>query len=124
VTRIPPIGREQLGLEPLSLDFDELSRIELVAERQFQISNLLTAPAATKRRLGRLSRHADACRSRSLWRSGHSAIEMRSAVYIFIIQQHKMRENNGKEKLTTRNGAPVADIQNTMTAGPRGPLLL
>jgi hypothetical protein len=114
VTRIPPIGREQLGLEPLSLDFDELSRIELVAERQFQISNPLTA----------LSRHADACRSRSLWRSGHSAIEMRSVVYIFIIQQHKMRENNGKEKLTTRNGAPVVDNQNTMTAGPRGPLLL
>ncbi|MEI6155319.1 MAG: catalase, partial [Deltaproteobacteria bacterium] len=29
-----------------------------------------------------------------------------------------------KEKLTNRNGAPVADNQNTMTAGPRGPLLL
>jgi catalase len=29
-----------------------------------------------------------------------------------------------KEKLTTRNGAPVVDNQNTMTAGPRGPLLL
>jgi catalase len=29
-----------------------------------------------------------------------------------------------KEKLTTRNGAPVVDNQNTMTAGPRGPVLL
>jgi catalase len=29
-----------------------------------------------------------------------------------------------KKKLTTRNGAPVADNQNAMTAGPRGPLLL
>jgi catalase len=29
-----------------------------------------------------------------------------------------------KKKLTTRNGAPVVDNQNTMTAGPRGPLLL
>ena len=29
-----------------------------------------------------------------------------------------------KRKLTTRNGAPVVDNQNTMTAGPRGPLLL
>ena len=29
-----------------------------------------------------------------------------------------------KEKLTTNAGAPVADNQNTMTAGPRGPVLL
>jgi catalase len=29
-----------------------------------------------------------------------------------------------KKKLTTRNGAPVVDNQNTMTAGPRGPVLL
>ena len=29
-----------------------------------------------------------------------------------------------KQKLTTRNGAPVVDNQNTMTAGPRGPVLL
>ena len=29
-----------------------------------------------------------------------------------------------KNKLTTRNGAPVVDNQNTMTAGPRGPVLL
>ena len=29
-----------------------------------------------------------------------------------------------KKKLTTRNGAPVVDNQNTMTAGPRGPALL
>jgi catalase len=29
-----------------------------------------------------------------------------------------------KEKLTTRNGAPVVDNQNTMTAGARGPVLL
>ncbi len=28
------------------------------------------------------------------------------------------------QKLTTRNGAPVVDNQNTMTAGPRGPVLL
>jgi catalase len=28
------------------------------------------------------------------------------------------------KKLTTRNGAPVVDNQNTMTAGPRGPVLL
>ena len=31
---------------------------------------------------------------------------------------------NEKKKLTTRNGAPVVDNQNTMTAGPRGPVLL
>ena len=29
-----------------------------------------------------------------------------------------------KKKLTTRNGAPVVDNQNIMTAGPRGPVLL
>jgi catalase len=29
-----------------------------------------------------------------------------------------------QQKLTTRNGAPVVDNQNTMTAGPRGPVLL
>jgi catalase len=29
-----------------------------------------------------------------------------------------------KKKLTTRNGAPVVDNQNAMTAGPRGPVLL
>jgi catalase len=29
-----------------------------------------------------------------------------------------------KKKLTTRNGAPVVDNQNSMTAGPRGPMLL
>ena len=30
----------------------------------------------------------------------------------------------GKKKLTTAAGAPVADNQNIMTAGPRGPALL
>ena len=29
-----------------------------------------------------------------------------------------------KPKLTTTNGCPVADNQNTMTAGPRGPMLM
>lgn len=29
-----------------------------------------------------------------------------------------------KSKLTTTNGRPVADNQNVMTAGPRGPMLL
>jgi catalase len=29
-----------------------------------------------------------------------------------------------QKKLTNRNGAPVVDNQNTMTAGPRGPVLL
>src|SRR5512135_611504 len=29
-----------------------------------------------------------------------------------------------KKKLTSRNGAPVPDNQNSLTAGPRGPLLL
>ncbi|BHH86052.1 catalase [Desulforhopalus sp. 52FAK] len=31
---------------------------------------------------------------------------------------------DGKKKLTTGSGAPVADNQNVMTAGPRGPLLM
>jgi len=31
---------------------------------------------------------------------------------------------NEKKKLITRSGSPVVDNQNTMTAGPRGPLLL
>ena len=29
-----------------------------------------------------------------------------------------------KKKPTTRNGAAVVDTQNTMTAGPRGPVLM
>jgi catalase len=29
-----------------------------------------------------------------------------------------------QKKLTTAAGAPVVDNQNTMTAGPRGPVLL
>ena len=29
-----------------------------------------------------------------------------------------------EKKLTTRNGAPVVDNQNSVTAGPRGPLLM
>src|SRR3989339_639307 len=33
-----------------------------------------------------------------------------------------MKDKN--KKLTTRNGAPVVDNQNVMTAGPRGPQLL
>ncbi|MDY1591466.1 MAG: catalase [Methanofastidiosum sp.] len=33
-------------------------------------------------------------------------------------------EEKNKKKLTTVAGAPVADNQNTMTAGPRGPVLL
>ena len=33
-----------------------------------------------------------------------------------------MKDKN--KKLTTRNGAPVVDNQNLMTAGPRGPALL
>lgn len=32
--------------------------------------------------------------------------------------------DNNKEKLTTAAGAPVADNQNVMTAGPRGPMLI
>ncbi|MFC5466556.1 catalase [Lederbergia graminis] len=32
--------------------------------------------------------------------------------------------NNNKKKLTTAAGAPVTDYQNSMTAGPRGPILL
>jgi len=35
-----------------------------------------------------------------------------------------MSENNNKPKLTTAAGAPVVDNQNSMTAGPRGPMLL
>lgn len=31
---------------------------------------------------------------------------------------------NGSKRLTTANGAPVGDIENTMTAGPRGPVLM
>jgi catalase len=33
-------------------------------------------------------------------------------------------ENNNQNKLTTAAGAPVVDNQNSMTAGPRGPVLL
>ena len=33
-------------------------------------------------------------------------------------------EKNDKPGLTTTNGCPVADNQNTMTAGPRGPMLM
>ena len=33
-------------------------------------------------------------------------------------------EKDDKTKLTTTNGCPVADNQNVMTAGPRGPMLL
>lgn len=35
-----------------------------------------------------------------------------------------MGENENKKKLTTAAGAPVVDNQNSMTAGPRGPMLL
>jgi catalase len=35
-----------------------------------------------------------------------------------------MSEQDGRDTLTGANGAPVADNQNTMTAGPRGPVLL
>jgi len=35
-----------------------------------------------------------------------------------------MAKNKKKAKLTTAAGAPVVDNQNTMTAGPRGPVLL
>ena len=31
---------------------------------------------------------------------------------------------NKKQKLTDNAGAPVADNQNVLTAGPRGPMLL
>ncbi|HQF75842.1 MAG TPA: catalase, partial [Syntrophales bacterium] len=34
------------------------------------------------------------------------------------------RKKDPKSRLTTRSGAPVVDNQNTMTAGPRGPVLL
>ncbi|HLR72068.1 MAG TPA: catalase [Pseudogracilibacillus sp.] len=33
-------------------------------------------------------------------------------------------KNEGKKRLTTASGMPVADNQNSMTAGPRGPVLL
>ncbi|WP_066288436.1 catalase [Bacillus sp. FJAT-29937] len=35
-----------------------------------------------------------------------------------------MNNNDNQKKLTTAAGAPVADNQNSMTAGPRGPILL
>lgn len=35
-----------------------------------------------------------------------------------------MSDNNNKNKLTTASGCPVADNQNVLTAGPRGPMLL
>ncbi len=35
-----------------------------------------------------------------------------------------MKDDKKKKKLTTNAGAPVVDNQNTMTAGPRGPVLL
>ncbi|MBU8878643.1 catalase [Bacillus sp. FJAT-29790] len=35
-----------------------------------------------------------------------------------------MNKNDNQKKLTTAAGAPVADNQNSMTAGPRGPVLL
>jgi catalase len=35
-----------------------------------------------------------------------------------------MAENDEKKKLTTTSGIPVGDNQNSMTAGPRGPVLL
>lgn len=35
-----------------------------------------------------------------------------------------MNKNDKKKKLTTAAGAPVADNQNVLTAGPRGPMLL
>ncbi|MGM8212442.1 catalase [Virgibacillus sp. W0430] len=34
------------------------------------------------------------------------------------------KEKNNKKKLTTAAGAPVSSYQNSMTAGPRGPMLL
>ncbi len=34
-----------------------------------------------------------------------------------------MEEKKGKRNLTTASGIPVADNQNSITAGPRGPLL-
>ena len=34
------------------------------------------------------------------------------------------KNNSGEKKLTTATGMPVADNQNSMTAGPRGPVLL
>jgi catalase len=35
-----------------------------------------------------------------------------------------MEKDPKKEKMTTAAGAPVGDNQNSMTAGPRGPMLL
>ncbi|MBY4948377.1 catalase, partial [Cupriavidus respiraculi] len=35
-----------------------------------------------------------------------------------------MSSNDSKDILTTAAGAPVADNQNSLTAGPRGPMLL
>jgi catalase len=35
-----------------------------------------------------------------------------------------MEEKKGKRNLTTASGIPVADNQNSLTAGPRGPLLV
>ena len=35
-----------------------------------------------------------------------------------------MTEKHNNKKLTTAAGAPVVDNQNSMTAGPRGPMLL
>ena len=35
-----------------------------------------------------------------------------------------MQQNDHLDKLTTNFGAPVADNQNSRTAGPRGPLLM
>jgi catalase len=34
------------------------------------------------------------------------------------------QDNAGKKTLTTTAGAPIADNQNSMTAGPLGPLLV
>lgn len=36
----------------------------------------------------------------------------------------KFEDNTDIELLTTAAGAPVADNQNSLSAGPRGPLLL
>lgn len=35
-----------------------------------------------------------------------------------------MTNKNNKRRLTTAAGAPVPDNHNSMTAGPRGPMLL
>ena len=39
------------------------------------------------------------------------------------MSNHKQNKEN-KRRLTTAAGMPVADNQNSMTAGPRGPILL